>query len=524
MSNLFSKNWPIFSVLLLAAFLRFWNLPGLLYFTLDEELEAFIVKNIVTGFHFPAIGVSVAPVGIHLSPIFYYLAAIPFGLGSLNPVAWGITASALGVVTALVLYLTVSRMFSPRVAFFAALLYSGSFLMVLYDKHFWNVTPLPFISVIVAYSLYKIARKSLWWIIPLALALALGISSHLSSVSLVFLALAVWWKEKIPVFRKQVVVGLGILLFSQLPLLIFELKHDFYQLKVLAGFFSGEHSGFNIQKVVDNVLLLPKVFSRLIYTFGGHDFAAEHTYGLLEIASRDARIPPVMLLLSFSLLGFFGFIIFRSRRDIGLNIHAMLLLITIISLVIYGILFKGNLFEFYLALLFPSLFIILALCLDRIWQDYKKLRLMVIIVLVGFVTANAMAVLGASHSYGLSRKIEIINWAKEKVGNQPYELHSIGVNHKYEGYRYLFERFYKAPEKSFVDPHLAWLYQSPVASASSKLMVVLTSKEGGREEIINEEREIFLPRKVSERQFGDINAMIIVASGSAAEVFEGIND
>lgn len=523
MSSLFYKNWPLFFVAFLAAFLRFYNLPGLIFFTLDEELEAFIVKNIVTGFHLPAIGVSVAPVGIHLSPVFYYLAAAPFWLGGLNPVAWGITASALGVITAILLYLTTTRMFSRRVAFFATLLYSSSFLMVLYDKHFWNVTPLPIIAVAVIYSLYQIVQKKLWWSVPLFLALSLGISSHLSSASLVFLILAVWWREKIPVFRKQVMVGLGILLFSQLPLLVFELKHGFYQLKVLAGFFSGEHSGVSLQRITENVLLLPKVFSRLIYTFGEHDFAGEHTYGLIEIAVRDNRIPPVMLVVAFALLGFFVYIQ-RKNRNHAFKIHALLLLITLVSLVVYGVLFKGNLFEFYLTLLFPSLFIILALFFDYLWFRFKNARFLVVAALAAVVAINVSAVIGASNSYGLTRKLEIISWAKEKIGDEPYELHSIGVNHKYEGYRYLFERFYRAPEKSFVDPQLAWLYQSPVATSSPKLMLVLTSKEEARLEVIEEERNLFLPGKVEERQFGDINAMIVVASGSAAEAFRGEND
>lgn len=514
MIRFIKKNWPIILVLALSAFLRFWNLSGLIFFTLDEELEAFIVKNIVTGFHFPAIGISVAPVGIHLSPVFYYLAAIPFWLGGLDPLSWGVTASALGVITTLVLYLTTSRMFSQRVAFFASLLYSSSFLMVLYDKHFWNVTPLPLISIVAIFSLYKVAHKQLWWAIPLSFSLSLGISSHLSSLSLVILAIAIWWKVKIPVFRKQVIMALGILLSSQLPLLIFELRHNFYQTKILVGFLGGEHSGVSLQRISDNVLLLPKVFSRLIYTFGSHDFAAEHTYGLVEIAARDGRIPVVMMVVAFFLLGFFGYLIYRNRRGDALKIHGVLLLITIISLVFYGILFKGNLFEFYLALLFPSLFIILAIFFDWLWSNFRKLRLPVTLMLSVLVAANTFALLGSYHSYGFSKKIEIINWVKDNVGNYPYELHSIGYNHKYEGYRYLFEKFYKAPVKSYVDPQLSWLYQSPVATSSPKLMVVLTSKEENRQDIIEKERNLYLPLKVIESQFGDINAMIVAIPGS----------
>lgn len=503
------KNWLILSILFLAAFLRFWKLSELLHFTLDEELEAFIVKNIVTGFHQPAIGISVAPVGIHLSPIFYYIVAIPFWIGNQDPLSWGIFASVIGVITTLVFYLTTKKMFSPRIAVWATLLYSGSFLMVLYDKHFWNVMFMPIISMIVIFSLFQLIKKKYIWVIPLSLVLALGLSSHLSSFSLLLLTVLVLYRDKISVWKKQFLVGVFILALSQAPLIIFELRHQFYQLKVLTKFLTGEHSGINLQRIMDNVALLPKVYSRLLYTFGSHDFAREQTYGILEISSRDTRIPIVILLISLLLLIYFGYLVYKNKKNHAYKLHAALLAITIFSLVIYGILFKGNLFEFYLSLLFPTLFIVTALFLDKLWLSGKKYKLLSLGLVTLFLVANINALVSSYHSYGLAKKLAIISWVEEKVKDQPYELHSIGVDHKYEGYRYLFEKFYKAPLKSYVDPQLAWLYQSPVATTSPNLMVVLSSSEQGHEDQINQEKNLYLSNIVDQKQFGEIDVMIV---------------
>lgn len=505
----------VFTIFALAAFLRFWNLSDLLHFTLDEELEAFIVKNIIVGFHFPAIGVSVAPVGIHLSPFFYYLVAIPFWLGNLNPLAWGVTASSLGTVTTIALYLTARKMFSLRIAIFASFLYASSFLMVLYDKHFWNVTPMPLVAVVVVYSLYQLINKKKWWVIPLALALSLGISSHLSSFSLVVMTLIIWCKYKLPIFKKQNLLGIGIVFVSQFPLVVFEIRHNFYQIKALLKFFGGEHSGISLPRIIDNLMLLPKVFSRLVYTFGQHDFAREHTYGLVEIAARDTRIPLLMLLLVTFLLIFFGFLVVRSKKNHPLKLHATLILITILSLIVYGALFKGSIFEFYLNLIFPTLFIILALFLDWLWLKGNFFKILVLIMLCVLVGTNTWAVVTSFHSYGFSKKLALIAWVKEQIPPGSYELDSIGVNHKYEGYRYLFENFYQAPVKSYVDPQLAWLYQTPVATLSAKNTVVLTSTEPDYLDKIKTEEKVYsqTPRKIITKQFGEIGVSVVNIQG-----------
>lgn len=502
-------SWPWLLVATLAAFLRFWNLTALLHFTLDEELEAFIVKNIITGYHFPAIGVFAGLLGIHLSPIFYYLVAIPFWIGKLDPLVWGITASALGVTTAWFIYWTNREMFSQRVAVFSGLLYATSFLAVIYDKHFWNVTPLPFLSVLTVYSLYKIIKGKSGWIIPLSIGLAIDISAHLSAFILVGLVVFVWIRHRLPPFKKQVMAGIGIIALSQLPLLIFELRHNFLQTKTVLQFLSGEHGMLSLSRVTDNLQLLLRTFSRLIYTFGPHDLAREHTYGWAEIAVRDVRIPEYMIVVAFFLLAFFCWKALRKNRPLPLNLHFNLIIFAVIALTVGGVLFKNGFFEYYLVFLFPTLATVAAVFLEWLWLKDGSYRPVVAALLGIFLISNIYATLTSSHSYGLARKKELVSWVREQVGAAPYELHSIGIDHKYEGYRYLFERYYKAPVRSYVDPQLAWLYQTPVAPTSPSLTVVITSTEPAYQKQIDEERRQYLPFKIEERQFGEINVTII---------------
>lgn len=503
-------NYLILLIILLSLLLRFWNFWELIHFTFDEELEAFIVKNIATFYHFPAIGISVAPVGIHLSPVFYYLASIPFYIGNLNPFVWGMFASALGVFTTWVVYYTNLRLFNKTVGVIASLLYASSFLMVLYDKHFWNVLPMPILSIATVYCLLKIKEKKYRWYIVLATIISIGISSHLSSLVLVILSIWTIFKDKLSLLRKEAVIGLMIILISQFPLAFFEFRHDFYQSKVLGKFFVGEHSGFDIERITNNVLLLPKTFSRLLYTFGSHDFAREHTYGLVEIAQRDGRIPPGFILIAGILLLTFltsVWIFKKNENDLfGLAVYSRLLVTTLVSLVFYGILFNGSLFEFYLALAFPIFFSFIGYFLYQLFKVPLG-KMVVLGMMLIFFVVNLFAIFTAFHSYGLSRKVEMIDWVKQNVGDKEYSLYSIGVDHKYEGYRYLFERFYKEPNSSYMDQHLGWLYQNP-PKAKSTVGVVIVSNEPFYKEDIEKEKEKY--RSVlDKKKFGEIEVLII---------------
>lgn len=497
--------WGVFA---LALFLRFWNIPDLLRFTLDEELEAFVVRNIITGFHFPAIGISVAPVGIHLSPVFYYLVAVPFAIGNADPLVWGYFASMIGVTTTIVLFFTTKKMTNLKIAFLSTVFYASSFLTVMYDKHFWNVMLMPLLAVLTIYALHQIINGSYRWFIFLAGILALGITSHLSSLCLVILSLYVLLKYKIRIPNTILIVGLFIVVISQLPLLFFESRHEFLQTRTLVDFFSVEHKGLSITRIEENISLLPKLFSRVIYTFGPHDYSREHTYGIVEIGQRDSRIPFVMLILSSLLIIFFA-LKTNKKIPVGMNLHRDLLVISLGSLILYGMLFSGQIFEFYLLLLVPTLCIILSVSCIKVGEIIRLEKEFLALVVGLFLIFNIAATFQAFDSYSYRNKLKMIDWVKETIQNKPYELHSIGIDHKYEGYRYLFERFAYPPTRSYVDPQLSWLYQKPISEAPSDIIVVISSSEPDYQERINKEKEIYLQNVIAENQFGEINVLVV---------------
>src|SRR3989338_1063879 len=91
-------------ILVLAFFMRFYKIHEFLFWGMDQEYEAFLVKNILTGKHFPLIGVNASDTGLYLGPIFIYFAAIPYFIFQGNPLGGAVTASSLGVITTFALY------------------------------------------------------------------------------------------------------------------------------------------------------------------------------------------------------------------------------------------------------------------------------------------------------------------------------------------------------------------------------------------------------------------------------------
>ena len=106
----------LLGILILAFIFRFYRLSEWFSFGMDQEYEAFLVKNIVSGRHFPLIGVNAADTGLYLGPFFIYLAVIPYLLFQGNPLGFAFFSSALGVVTTLVIYLATGKMFNRRSA------------------------------------------------------------------------------------------------------------------------------------------------------------------------------------------------------------------------------------------------------------------------------------------------------------------------------------------------------------------------------------------------------------------------
>lgn len=502
--------WLILAVLL-GIFLRYWNLAETLHWTFDEDVYAFQLKWIVVNHHIPLIGVSAAPLGMELGPLFYWTMAVPFWIGQLNPVFMGGIASAFGVVTIPLVYIVAKRELGKRSAIFSSFIYASSFLIVMFDKHFWSVTPQIIISFLVILSLLKIIGKKYIWMVFLGLVLGFAVQSDLLSVVHFPLVLITFWYFKVPLKSKFTLAGIASFLTLQLPLVLFDLRHNFYSTRALLRFIQGGSSNISISldPIFSSLVQLPKFFSRLIYVNGPHDLALESTYCLPEIVARDGRIPIILLILALILLTFLALYLKKYWKNLTplIKIIFWQLIITTISLFVYGTIFKKSTYEFYLISTIPAFVYTTALFLDFFWK--KGLKYLVVLSIAVYVIINSWAMITAIHSFGYKYKVDMVSWALDIIGDKPFSIYSLGYCHKYEGHQYLMYYFNRMPVSSYTDPDLAWLYNEPAPKGPAKMGIVFVSLTPEDKDYVEKEYGLFKDRIINQKVFGGTKVLIV---------------
>lgn len=465
-----SKFWPILLLIFLTFLLRIYKIEELFYFSFDEEVPAFVGRKLIEFGDISLLG-GVTPFGFHLAPYFYWFLAFLLFIGKLNPIIWGYTSAAIAPLTTFMMYFVGKEFFGKKVGFLAASLWTFSYLANVYDRHLWALYWGPLLALVILFCLKKILGGSHKFIYLLAVSLAFG--THADPSNLVFLVLVVivWVFYKIPV-KKSTLVALFLVIVSFAPIIVFDLTHNFVNIKPIFGYFKQgrQHSAANPQGFVDNFLIFPKTFSRLIYTFGDDEIAKNYSYCLVFINEKYRVIPQIIILSStilvlISLAWFF-------KKQFQFKVLGTLILLYVLGIEIFGTLFRSDVFEHYITSLFGVFLIILAFFVAKL---PKKIWF---IVLAGFVFFNLQKLFSTQNSMGLTYKRQAIEYTMQAVGDKDFSLDSLSTCWRYGGYRYLFAVFGHEPVKSYVDPNLAHLYgPTKVASEHPETIVAFITHD-----------------------------------------------
>src|SRR3989338_931428 len=219
--KILNNHWPLALVIFLSSLLRIWRIEELFYFTYDESIPAFVGRRLILWGHIPLIG-GVTPFNFHLAPYFYWLLSLILIIGKLNPIAWGWAGAIIAMFTTLMMY-TVGKTFANyKVGFLAAAFWAFSYAANIYDRHFWALYWGPLVSLIVLFCLYKIIKGKENYMYLLAAVIAFGIHADPSNLVFIVFAVLVWIIYKLPV-KKSAYLAAGVIIFSFLPLVIFDL-------------------------------------------------------------------------------------------------------------------------------------------------------------------------------------------------------------------------------------------------------------------------------------------------------------
>jgi len=466
MINKLLKFWPIILLIVITFILRVIRLEKLFYFTYDESIPAFVGRRLILWHHLPLIG-GVTPFGFHLAPYFYWFLTFALFLGKLNPIAWGWAGALIAMMTTLMMYVVGKSFVNKKVGFTAATFWSFSYLAIVYDRHLWALYWGPLVSLLVLFSLYKIITSSVIlskaknpsrtfdkFTLLLGIVIAFSIHTDPSNCVFLFLLVIVWIVYKLPI-KKSTFFALGLIIFSFLPLVAFDLKHNFANTKPIIEFWrqGRNNPGFELSKFINNSLIFPRAFTRLIYTFGDDQISKQYSYCRDYVKEKYQAIPLVFIFLStIAIIDFTIWGLKRKQTQSGWYLVSLLVTLYFLGIQIYGTIFRADIFEHYITGLFAVFLLIFAKIVSLL---PKKMWLLFLVL---FVIANLYKLSQMQNSMGLIYKKQAIEFTMSQVGDRPFSLDSLSTCWKYSGYRYLFVVFGKEPVKSYVDPNLAYLY------------------------------------------------------------------
>ncbi len=265
------KNRYIFLILIVGFLLRIYGSLQNLAYSHDQDLQAWFIRDVLENRHLRLIGQETSTQGVFIGPLYYYL-LIPFYiLFDMDPVGGIVLATILGLITIWSFYFVFKKIFSERIGLLSAFFYATSFASVSNDRGVLPTTPVYLWCVWYLYAL-KLTLDGRLKTSFLIFGLLVGLIWHLN-VSLVlllplmFIALLLSKVKRKKI--KEIKWGVFTLMLTSLPFILFELRHNFSQLRhVMVSLSTNQGSSLSFSDQLIYVLKLAVQNSvTLIYNF-----------------------------------------------------------------------------------------------------------------------------------------------------------------------------------------------------------------------------------------------------------------
>ncbi len=329
----------------------------------DADLFSWIVKDIVVNGHQRLIGQEISAPGIFLGSLFYYLLVPFYLLFNMDPVAAALPITIIGMLTVLSYYIVFSKLFNPTVGLVASFLYAVLISSaVWFDRSLAPSTPTNLWTVWYFYTILMISRGK-FWVLPI-LGILIGLIWHIHIALIPALAAipaAFWASGKLPKIS-QVIKFLVLLVLTSLPLIIFELKHNFQQIINLLQNFTAEREGakgfYKFQVVlqmittnINNLFFAPQSFKTLGSILPVSILVSSFLLIKKKLLSKKEVVPLFVWLLGIVL--FFSISSSPISEYYFYNIE--IIFISIAALLLYSILKKSSIGKLFVLVLLTTI-------------------------------------------------------------------------------------------------------------------------------------------------------------------------
>lgn len=389
------ENIPVILILLLAAFMRFYRISEYLTFLGDEGRDVLVVLHILHG-NFTLLGPTASVGGFFLGPIYYYFMAPFLWLFNYNPVGPAVMVALVGVATVWLVYKATQDFFGYYPALIASLLYAISPLVITYSRSSWNPNVVPFFSLLMFYVLYgSILNKSL---LKTAIAgIFFGIllqlhylSTFLGVVVFIYILVTTLYQEKAAVRKTITALSLRYASFASgtllgwSPFLAFEVRHGFPNIQSIFKFvFTSGDTGNSVKFAATSQDVFLRIFGRLLLSFPKPE----------DLHLFSSNIISVWMILVY-LIGM-GSVVYMcvrvvrtfKRKETNFYYYVLLLLWLMLTVFLFGF-YKKAIYDYYLGIVFPVPFILLASLFSLLFKKGKLVSITVGVLVVAMVWVN----------------------------------------------------------------------------------------------------------------------------------------
>lgn len=244
-------------IFVVVLFFRLYNFEKGFLYAHDADLYSWIAKDIVGG-HQRLVGQVTSVDGVFIGSFYYYIMAVFYKMFGMNPMGAVIPLTLIGLFDCWSIYFVFSRHFGKKVGIIGSIIWAVSWGIASFER--WSVPTQPtmtwsicFLAVIL--ELYKGNLKYLWlygflcgftWQLHIAL---------LPILPLPILAYLVGKNNIKNILCKEALLGILMLIISITPFAMFELKHNFSQIKAMSVGINKDWNGpkgwLKVEKVIN---------------------------------------------------------------------------------------------------------------------------------------------------------------------------------------------------------------------------------------------------------------------------------
>lgn len=223
---------------------RLWNFERLLTFHSDQGIFFSETWKMVQERKISLIGLKVTTKEVlgrafYTGPFFYYLLATLGVLINWNPRMITFLFIFIWFLAGLGIFYLTKKICGLLAGITAFGIFATCPYFVFFSRIIWNTALVPLVSVLFFTSLYQIKKNKLavWWFLA-GLFLGLGLNlSHSTLIWFPFLGFFAFWQFKNKILKaKYLGMILAGFILGELPVLIFELRHQFYNTKTFIFF------------------------------------------------------------------------------------------------------------------------------------------------------------------------------------------------------------------------------------------------------------------------------------------------